>query len=88
MDQLRRSDTDIVIFGSSLDEQDSHIADVINATRSQTRRVAVAIYPGSADEVRRKKAHFLGKLQGFWRYDFFDSTTHPLGDPALQVAAP
>jgi hypothetical protein len=83
---LSRHDGPIVIFGQSLEEQfDKHIIDAIRGSRP--RVVGIGIYPATATAerpIRAIKAEWQGKLPPF-DLRFFDSTTHPLGDPAFAV---
>jgi hypothetical protein len=72
----------LVIFGHSLSYADEHIAQAI---RSQVnRRVAVGIRPGSAFNIIENKTRINQVLEG-QRVAYFDSTTHPLGDPGLEI---
>jgi len=70
----------LVVFGHRLGEQDSHIR---NALR-RAPRLAISIRPGAPSRVISDKAWYIRQLPKP-RIEFFDSTTHPLGDPSLTV---
>jgi hypothetical protein len=72
-----------VIFGASFGRQDDHI---VKALRTGGRRnVAISVRPGAHHKVVASMAEYRAKLPD-QNLVFFDSTTHPLGDPALRVA--
>ena len=78
-----RSNTDnLVMFGMSLAPNDRHILDLI--LKSRSRSIAFSIYPSSRFDVALKRAE-VSKLFAGMNVRFFDSTTHPLGDPSLRV---
>ncbi len=82
---LRRLETNslpLVIFGSSLSEQDQHIADAISA--SPERPVAVSMLPGDEADLLAAQLEIHGRIAAD-EVIFFDSTTHPLGDRRLRV---
>jgi hypothetical protein len=72
----------LVVFGSRLGTEDQHLVDALN--ENSDRPVAVSIYPGPRSDVRRQQAEIYGRLEAEPLL-FFDSTTHPLGDPGLQA---
>jgi hypothetical protein len=74
----------MVVFGHSLGQTDQHIADILARRRKQV--IAIGIYPSSNDQVIKDKAHFIHLLPNATVL-FFDSSTHPLGDPSLLVEA-
>jgi hypothetical protein len=80
LNQLRRSGRGLVIFGLSLRDEDTHLASTLNSR--QGRPIAVAMRPRTRSENRRRQARIRGLLDTDQLY-FFDSTTHPLDDPAL-----
>jgi hypothetical protein len=83
LESLADDDANTVIFGHSLSAQDQHIINAIN--RGPKRRVAVSIYPSVnpqkviAEKVRIQQA--LGRHKLY----FYNSTTHPFGDPTLHI---
>lgn len=83
LDELRTDESPTVVFGQALADQDRHILTALN--EGAPRRIAISMYPTGDDEaVVEEKARL---LQAFRRHKvtFFDSTTHPLGDPALLI---
>ena len=74
----------LVVFGHALGDEDSHISKAIR--QGDARLVAVGIR-GDPAHVRRRKRHYADRL-GSARVVFFDSSTHPLGDPTLLLRAP
>lgn len=81
LDSLRADPENVVVFGHSLGEQDKHI--VAALIEGAPREVAVSIYPRSTDQwIIQEKAR-ITELLGENKPRFFDSTTHPLGDPSL-----
>lgn len=81
--KLMTHDGPMVIFGSSLDTTDAHIATAINKANCPV--LAISIYPGDTTATRKAKAHFFKELPHKKLY-FFDSTTHPLGEPSMLVS--
>ena len=80
---LREQHGNVVVFGHSLSEQDSHIVAALNA--GEPREVAVSIHPGNdAQWIIQEKAR-ITQLLGGNTARFFDSTTHPLGVTSLTV---
>ncbi|WP_167975434.1 DUF4917 family protein [Lentzea indica] len=83
LDSLRNDHHNTVVFGHSLGEQDKHIVAALN--EGDPREVAVSIYPRSTDQwIIQEKAR-ITELLGENKVRFFDSTTHPLGDPSLTI---
>lgn len=72
----------IVIFGLSLGVSDHHIVRAIR--RDPTRRIAFGIFPTSQPSVNLQRAQ-IEQMFPHADLEFFDTTTHPLGDPALIV---
>jgi len=73
----------LCIFGSALSESDRHIVDAING--AQVEVAAVSLQPTrNGDIIKAKKANIFQLLPNVDLH-FFDSTTHPLGDPALKI---
>jgi hypothetical protein len=71
---------DTVIFGASFGRQDAHI---VQALRTGGRRkIAISVRPGTPDQQTEMMARYQAKLPD-QDLSFFDSTTHPLGDPTL-----
>jgi hypothetical protein len=73
----------MVVFGSSLSEQDQHLADALN--EHPERPVAVSLRPGHRDDLRARRVDIYGRLKTK-KLTFFDATTHPLG--LAEIAAP
>jgi hypothetical protein len=86
LDELRADDKPTVVFGQSLSSQDAHIVDAL--VNGPTRRIAVSLYPsGDDDATISEKARIIQAL-GRHKVEFFDSTTHPIGDPAITIPKP
>lgn len=81
LDRLREQDSGLVIFGSSLGEQDRHLVDAINENRK--RPIAVSVHARTKREVARVKNEVYERLEPETLL-FFDSRTHPLGSPSLR----
>ncbi len=83
LESLANDNHNTVIFGHSLAGQDQHIVDAVNA--GPRRKVAVSIYPdGNPEKVIEEKLRIKRALRPH-RVHFYDSRTHPLGDPALHI---
>jgi hypothetical protein len=80
--RLEERDLPVVVFGSGLSEQDSHIAEALS--ENPKRPVAVSMLPGPKKELLARQADIYGRLDASPLL-FFDARTHPLGDPALKV---
>lgn len=80
--QLGHTRGALVLFGQALGKSDTHIADVL--ARRQPRMIAVGIYPINSEHIIKEKAHFFNLLPAA-DLVFFNSRTHPLGDPQLRV---
>lgn len=82
-ERLASDDRPTVVFGHALSPQDQHIINALNT--GAKRKIAVSIFPsGSEHAIIAEKARVQNLLTN---HDvvFFDSTTHPLGDPDLQI---
>jgi hypothetical protein len=82
--QLESNSLPLVVFGSSLSEQDKHITDALSA--SPGRPVAVSMLPKPRNELLAEQLEIHGRVASS-ELLFFDATTHPLGDPGLRVPA-
>ena len=82
LERLREDDRDLAVFGQALGPSDQHLVDAIK--QHPDREVAYAVYPTTQLGVNAVRAAIEELLD---RDDiaFFDSTTHPLGVPALHV---
>jgi hypothetical protein len=83
LDSLRDDQENTVVFGHSLGEEDKHIIAALN--KGAPRKVAVSIYPRVEDQLIIQKKARITQLLGENKPRFFDSTTHPLGDPSLTI---
>lgn len=83
LDSLRDDQKNTVVFGHSLGEQDKHIVAALN--KGAPREVAVSIYPRNDEQSIIQEKARITKLLGENKPRFFDSTTHPLGDPSLTI---
>jgi hypothetical protein len=86
LEQLRDDDQPTVVFGQSLSDQDRHVVEALAS--GPTKRMALSMYPTRDQRaVIAEKARILQAL-GRHKVEFFDSTTHPVGDPTLRIARP
>jgi hypothetical protein len=85
LDSLKEDDSDTVVFGHSLSSQDQHIVEALNA--GPDRRLAISIYPHqSSTAIAAEKVRIRQQIRDGIEVVYFDSETHPLGDPALHIA--
>lgn len=82
LDRLRAVELPVVVFGSSLSDQDHHLVDALNEHTG--RAIAVSMMTGAKREVAGRQAEIYGRLQTD-RLVFFDAATHPLGSPDLRA---
>lgn len=73
---------DIVVFGQGLGESDEHLVNVMRGWPEKT--IAISLRSGDEDRIIERKAQLKRRLAKH-ALVFFDSTTHPLGDPDLRV---
>lgn len=82
LEELRRCDLPMVVFGSSLDPQDDHLLDALN--EAPDRAVAVALMPGPERAIAQQQVAILTRLETD-AVTFYDATTHPLGARGLRA---
>lgn len=80
--QFEEDDRSLVVVGQALGPSDQHLVDAIK--RHPERDLAYAIYPTTQLGVNGVRAD-IEELLDRDDINFFDSTTHPLADPALHV---
>jgi Domain of unknown function (DUF4917) len=83
LERLRGRGLPLVVFGSSLSEHDSHLAEALS--ENPDRPVAISMLPASKKELLAKQVDISGRLEA-GSLLFFDATSHPLGSPTLAVA--
>jgi hypothetical protein len=83
LERLYACDLPMVVFGSSLSQQDSHLVEALN--EHPERPVAVSMRRSSKRELASLQAELYGRLESE-DLVFFDAETHPLGDPHLAAA--
>ncbi|PWB33325.1 DUF4917 domain-containing protein [Pseudomonas sp. SDI] len=77
----------LCVFGQHLDQADRHLLRAIR--EAQPAHVAVGILPVSEAAIVSQKQHYTRLFEGAAaELLFFDASTHPLGDAALNVPAP
>lgn len=82
--QLMSHGEALCIFGHNLGPRDSHLLQAIRKARPTL--LAISIYPRSQAFIQHQKRHFTQLFAGLdVSLRFFDSTSHPLGNPALAV---
>ncbi len=84
LDSLRDDRENAIVIGHSLSEQDKHIIEALSKG-SNERQIAVSIYPLLDDQLIIQEKARITWLLGDNKLRFFDSTTHPLGDPSLTI---
>jgi Domain of unknown function (DUF4917) len=84
-DRLVHDSHPTVVFGSSLSDQDEHIVKALRV--GGRRRIAVGIYPSGSADTLSQKAIIKKRLEG-QSVIFFDSRTHPLGEPSMRLPSP
>jgi hypothetical protein len=84
LERLRGRALPLVVFGSSLSEHDSHLAEALS--ENPNRPVAISMLPASKKELLAQQVDISGRLEANPLL-FFDATSHPLGNPALTVTA-
>lgn len=86
--RLAQHNGGLVIFGQSLGDEDDHIVDVLNSWQPPWQEPVIAISirrTDNPDEARIAKLHYAERLP-YADLLFFDSDTHPLGDPEVRAA--
>lgn len=83
LDQLESNDDNLVVFGLSMAENDRHIAAAVNAGRR--RKIAVSMRPGGGGDAVIEEKSRINQLFPGHEVIYYDSTTHPLGDPTLRI---
>jgi hypothetical protein len=83
LERLRGRALPLVVFGSSLSEHDSHLAEALS--ENPDRPVAISMLPAPKKNLLAQQVDISGRLEADSLL-FFDATSHPLGDPALAVA--
>lgn len=83
LEQFSKHAGPLVVFGHGLGDTDKHLADAMK--RWGKRTIAYGIYPAGEAAVIAEKGRVTSLLPRA-EFLFFDSTTHPLGDPALRVS--
>jgi hypothetical protein len=82
--ELRRCRRPLVIFGSSLSAQDSHLVDALN--EQPDRPVAVSLRRDHGKTLRRKQQALIASQLATNDVYFYDAATHPLGSEDLSAA--
>jgi hypothetical protein len=80
LQRLRDWDLPLVVFGSSLGEQDAHLVDALN--ENPNRPVAVSMRAGPRKQNAAKQIDIYERLDADALY-FFDAQSHPLGSSDL-----
>jgi hypothetical protein len=83
-ERLKEVDCPMVVFGHSMSDEDTHLADALNA--HPRRPVAVSLVDGGRDVNRDEQLRITRKLRTT-ELHFFDTATHPLGSEHLAVLA-
>jgi hypothetical protein len=83
--RLREMNLPLVVFGSSLGDEDRHLIDALN--ENPDRPIAISMHPRTRRELRERQGRIFGQLETE-DLIFFDSTTHPLGASNLRAPLP
>jgi hypothetical protein len=83
-ERLQDQGAPVVVFGSSLGNQDRHLTEALNANPG--RPVAVSMMPCRKQLLREQQSEIYGRVLATPLL-FFDATTHPLGAAGLPVAS-
>jgi hypothetical protein len=83
LETLRSQALPLVVFGSSLGQHDDHLLSALN--EHPRRPIAVSMLPDTRRVLAARQADIYARLDTD-ELDFFDATTHPLGDLALRVS--
>src|ERR1700712_2870753 len=82
--QLAQHQGALCIFGHQLGKQDRHILHAVLQARPST--LAISILPRSEAFIQHQKRHYSALFEGQnIGLEFFDATTHPLGNQQLSV---
>jgi Domain of unknown function (DUF4917) len=73
----------LVVFGQALESQDEHLVQAIR--RVPNRNIAFGVHASTQHHVNLQRKYFQDLFSDA-AVTFYDSTTHPLGDPTLLVA--
>jgi len=85
--QLAQPKETLCIFGHNLAAQDQHLVQALQQARLKT--LAISIYPHNPMFIQQQKQHYTALFaEQDVELRFFDALSHPLGDPALRIAAP
>jgi hypothetical protein len=82
LETLNSVELPLVVFGSSLGPQDDHLLDALN--EHTERPIAVSLRPDKRRPLAARQADIYARLETD-DLQFFDATTHPLGNPALRI---
>ncbi len=87
-EEMGNDDQPLVIMGHSLSAEDAHLLEAISDRPDFRKRAfLIGIYPPAGD-IDDQVSHFLQLFAGtVHTVAFFDSRTHPLGDPELRLPA-
>jgi hypothetical protein len=79
---LARHEGGLVVFGHSLSDQDDHLVAPMREWRDNP--VAIAVRPGDdVERIVQQQDRFRSRLSPMKDIVFFDSATHPLGNPGV-----
>lgn len=91
--QFARNTSPLTVFGSSFGDNDNHIAKALcGLSANRTRKIAISLRPSTTQNaIAARKAAITERLSRFGLQTmphFFDSTTHPLGAPSVNIPVP
>jgi hypothetical protein len=82
LQQFNRLTGPLVIIGQGLGDSDAHLAAIL--ARHRDRAIAIGVYPSNDRAIVQAKAHYRGLLPEA-NIAYFDSRSHPLGEPSLRI---
>jgi Domain of unknown function (DUF4917) len=84
LERLRECELPMIVFGSSVSEQDRHLTDALN--EHPERPIAVSMLPGPKRDLAIRQADIYGRLEAE-ELVFFDASTYPLGQSRLAASS-
>ncbi|KRW58588.1 DUF4917 family protein [Pseudomonas sp. TTU2014-080ASC] len=86
--QLAQPTEGLCIFGHSLSKQDHHLLHAVQ--QASPKALAISIYPHNSNFIEQQKSYYQQLFAEHPHIElcFFNSMSHPLGNPGLRVPVP